>query len=111
MRMVCVPDDANCTTLFCCSQYALSCHPHPATPHEAQFSRLIDRALAEPIAYSGLALAVTASENCTHTESLYFESFAARSRRRTWNAVDDGAENVASTKCDGAASGVSGVAH
>src|SRR5256885_3241976 len=97
MRMTWVPAVANVTVVACDSQYAPFCHPQPfrLAPSESA-ARFTSRPLVELIGYAGEPAAL-ASENCTHTASLYLLLFSARSRSQTVYGVAAGALNVAST--------------
>ena len=84
MRRVCEPVVAKRSVFGCVSQYAPSCHPQPDSPVFVESgARLTIRPVVVPIAYSAAPPASTASENCTKTESLYFELLVARMRSHT----------------------------
>jgi hypothetical protein len=74
----------------------LSCHPHPDNPHPPHASRFTSVADVVPIRQTAAPLAVTASENCTKTESLAYEFRYAMPRIQSRYAVFASAANAIS---------------
>src|SRR5215211_6746872 len=75
-------------------------------PQPPQSSRFTSSALVLPICHSGVPCSLVASDSCTQTDSLNFESAAPRRRSHTLY-TPTGASKLASKKSFGEASGAS----
>src|ERR1700736_975910 len=97
MRSVCVPLVGNVTVVACDSQYAAFCHPQLfRLAAVLSVARFTSRPAVELIGEIAAPFAC-ASENWSHTESLYFELASAFSRSQTVYGVPAFAVKVTST--------------
>src|SRR5678815_590651 len=97
MRSTCVPVDGNVTVTGWVIQYAPCCQPQSARlVAAASLARFTSNADVDPIGSIGPP-AAWASENCTHTESLYLLLLSAFIRSQKVYGVFASAVKVTST--------------